>query len=575
MIQLKINNIEVTVPENTTILEAAKTHNIAIPTLCFYPDLRIKSDCRICSVEIVGQKGLSAACSTLVRPGMEVKTHSPRVINARKTITELLLANHDADCTACAKNMNCELQKLANVLGIDENRFERVLHPRPIDDHNPSLIRNPNRCIKCGRCVDVCRNIQGVNVLEAQNRGHDIQILPPYGKYLSDEYCTFCGQCSSVCPVGAIIEKDQTGSVWGALHDPTKHVIVQVAPAIRVSLGEEMNQKAGTIVTGKLVAALKLLGFKKVFDTDFTADLTIIEEGNELIRRVTDGGVLPMITSCCPGWVNLAETYYPEILDHLSTCKSPQQMFGSLAKTFYAQKEGIDPTSIFVVSIMPCTAKKYEAGRPEMKSTDDSPDVDIVLTTRELGKMLRQMGVEWEGLDEMEFDHPFGMTTGAAALFAGSGGVMEAALRTVSEILNKKPCDPLEFTAVRGIEGMKEASLELGGKTVRVAVANTLANAKRLAKQIKDNESPYTFIEIMCCPGGCIGGGGQPYGTITKTRVDRLNSVYEVDSEMPVRKSHENADISRLYQDFLGSPLGKIPHELLHTHYHPRERHRS
>ncbi|MFA5380335.1 MAG: NADH-dependent [FeFe] hydrogenase, group A6 [Candidatus Izemoplasmatales bacterium] len=573
MVNLKINNIDVTVPENTTILDAAKANNIAIPTLCYYPDLRINSDCRICSVEIVGKKGLSTSCSTLVTEGMQVKTHTPRVINARKTITELLLANHDADCTACAKNMNCELQKLANVLGIDENRFARVLEVRPIDDHNPSLIRNSNRCIKCGRCIDVCRNIQGVNVLEAMNRGHDILISPPFGKYLSDEFCTFCGQCSSVCPVGAIIEKDETATVWNALHDPQKHVIVQVAPAIRVSLGEELGQKPGTIVTGKLVAALKLLGFTKVFDTDFTADLTIIEEGSELIKRITTGGVLPMTTSCCPGWINFAETYYPEILDHISSCKSPQQMFGALAKTYYAQKENIDPASIFVVSIMPCTAKKYEAKRSEMGSTENNLDVDVVLTTREAGKMLRQMGVEFENLAEMEFDKPFGTTTGAAAIFGTTGGVMEAALRTVYEIVNKKPLAALDFVEVRGMKGIKEASVDLGGKTVKVAVVHTLANAKIIAEQIKNHESPYAFIEVMCCPGGCIGGGGQPYGTISKTRTDRLASLYAVDVAMPLRKSHENPDINKLYSDFLGSPLAKLSHELLHTKYQPKRRH--
>jgi len=568
MIKLKINSIDVLVPENSTILEAAKLNNIAIPTLCYYPDLKIKSDCRICSVEIVGQKGLSAACSTLVKEGMQVKTHSPRTINARKTITELLLANHDADCTACDKNMNCELQRLANILGISENRFQRVFEVKPIDDHNPALIRNPNRCIKCGRCVDVCRNIQGVNVLEALNRGHDIIISPPYGKYLSDEYCTFCGQCSSVCPVGAIIEKDETSIVWNALHDSTKHTIVQVAPAVRVSLGEELKQKPGTIVTGKLVSALKLLGFSKVFDTDFTADLTIIEEGNELIHRINNQGVLPMITSCCPGWINYAETYYPEILPHISTCKSPQQMFGALAKTYYAEKEKIDPSSIFTVSIMPCTAKKYEIKRPEMQLNNQYPDVDVVLTTRESGKMLKHMGVDFDGLEEKEFDNPFGITTGAAAIFGSSGGVMEAALRTVYEVVNKKPLEKIDFFDVRGTQGIKETKVTLGGMEVRVAVANTLSNAKILAEQVLNHESPYQFIEIMSCPGGCIGGGGQPYGTISKTREERLNATYEVDSNMSIRKSHENPAIIKIYEDYLEHPLSHKSHELLHTQYH-------
>ena len=573
MINLKINSIDVSVPENTTILEAAKAYNISIPTLCFYPDLRIKSDCRICSVEIVGQKGLSTACSTIVKEGMHVKTHTPKVINARKIITELLLANHDADCTACDKNMNCELQRLANVLGISENRFQRVFEVKPIDNHNPALIRNPNRCIKCGRCVDVCRNVQGVNVLEALNRGHDILISPPYGKYLSDEYCTFCGQCSSVCPVGAIIEKDETSIVWNALHDPNKHVIVQVAPAVRVSLGEELQQKPGTILTKKMVTALKLLGFAKVFDTDFTADLTIIEEGNELIQRISNKGVLPMITSCCPGWINLAETYYPDILPHISTCKSPQQMFGALAKSYYAEKEKINPSSIFTVSIMPCTAKKYEVKRPEMQSKDHQQDVDVVLTTRELGKMLKHMGIEYDALEETDFDNPFGISTGAAAIFGASGGVMEAALRTVYEVVNKKELKAIDFTDLRGTEGIKETSVNLGGQEVRVAVANTLANAKILAEQVLHNESPYQFIEIMCCPSGCIGGGGQPYGTISKTREIRLDSTYRVDSNMSIRKSHENPAIIQIYQDYLEHPLSHKSHELLHTKYHARPSH--
>lgn len=572
-VRLKINNLDVEVPEGTTILEAAKAYNIAIPTLCFYPDLRIKSECRICSVEIVGQKGLSAACSTPVREGMTVRTHTPRAINARKTITELLLANHDADCTACPKNMNCELQRLAHVLGIDQNRFERVLETRPVDDHNPSIVRNPNRCIKCGRCVDVCRNVQGVNVLEARNRGHDVQVSPPFGKWLSDEYCTFCGQCSSVCPVGAILEKDQTAEVWSALHDPSRHVVVQVAPAIRVSLGEELGRPPGTIVTGKLVAALRLLGFSKVFDTDFTADLTILEEGNELLERVKNGGILPMFTSCCPGWINLAEIYHPAILPHLSSCKSPQQMFGALAKSVYAQREGIDPSSVFVVSVMPCTAKKYEAHRPEMGSPEGNPDVDVVLTTRELGNMMKQMGIRFEELAEEPFDAPFGQTTGAAALFAGSGGVMEAALRTVAVVLDGEAKAPLEFTPLRGTVGIKEATLTLGGKPFRVAVGNTLESARFLARQVEEGKSPYSFIEVMCCPGGCIGGGGQPYGTTSRIREERIGSVYAVDACMPLRRSHENPDIQALYRDFLGTPLGKMSHELLHTRYSPRPRH--
>jgi len=440
----------------------------------------------------------------------------------------------------------------------------------PIDDHNSAIVRNPNRCIKCGRCIEVCKSVQSVNVLEIMGRGHSMQITPAFGRYLSDEFCTFCGQCASVCPVGAILEKDDTDKVWKAINDDKKRVIVQVAPAVRVSLGEELGLKAGTIVTGKIVSALKLLGFDDVFDTDFTADLTIIEEGNELIQRITNGGTLPMMTSCCPGWISFAETYYPEILPNLSTCKSPQQMFGALAKTYYAKKIDIKPEDLYVVSIMPCTAKKYEAIRPEMTSDGVNQDIDVVLTVRELGKIIKQMGIDFESLEDTPFDNPFGITTGAAAIFGATGGVMEAALRTVYEVVNKKPLDNLNFTDVRGLEGIKEATVNLGGTDVKVAVAHTLQNARIISEQVKNGTSPYAFIEIMTCPGGCIGGGGQPYGTTIAVRQKRLEAIYTVDGEMKIRKSHENPTIIALYKDFLGEPLGHTSHRLLHTHYHRR-----
>lgn len=571
MINLRINDVDIQVKEKTTILQAAKANNIKIPTLCYYPDLNIQSDCRICVVEIVGRKGLVTSCSTMIEENMVIRTNSPRVLNARKTITELILSNHDANCTACVKNLNCELQTLANKLGIDENRFEHVLETQPIDDNNPSIIRNPNRCIKCGRCIDVCKNTQGINILETMNRSHDIQITPAYGKFLSDETCTFCGQCASVCPVAAITEKDETDMVWNALHDDDKHVIVQIAPAVRVSLGEELGYPPGEIVTGKMVATLRMLGFDQVFDTDFTADLTIIEEGNELIDRIKNNGVLPMMTSCCPGWISFAEQYYPEILPHLSTCKSPQQMFGALAKTFYANKMNISSDNLVVVSVMPCTAKKYEAKRPEMTSDGIHPDVDYVLTTRELGKMIKQMGIHFDEINPQHFDDPFGMTTGAAVIFGATGGVMEAALRTVSEVVNEKPLESLDFTEVRGLDGIKEAEIVLNGNPVKVAVAHTLANAKKLAEQTKNGESPYVFIEVMTCPGGCIGGGGQPYNTITKTREQRIEATYRADQSHSIRKSHENPAILAIYDEFLKEPLGEVSHRLLHTHYHPRQ----
>jgi len=570
MVNLKINNIDVKVKENTSILEAARQHHIDIPTLCNYPDLHINSECRVCVVEIEGQKKLSTSCSTPVREGMIVNTNSPKVLNARKTIIELILANHDANCTACPKNMNCELQALSNKLGIDKNRFPTVLEIKPIDNNNPVLVRNINRCIKCGRCIDVCKSIQSIGVLDVMGRSKDMEITPAFGKYLSDEMCTFCGQCSSVCPVGAIIEKDDTDKVWEALDNPSLHVVVQVAPAVRVSLGEELGMGAGTIVTDKVVAALKYLGFDAVYDTDFTADLTIIEEGNELIERITNGGVLPMMTSCCPGWINFAEQKYPEILDHISSCKSPQQMFGALAKSYYAEKMNVDPNDMFVVSIMPCTAKKYEAQRKEMRIDNINPDVDVVLTTRELGKMIRQMGINFEKIKGVPFDKPFGITTGAAAIFGATGGVMEAALRTVYEVVNKEELKDINFASVRGTEGIKEAEVELGGMKVKVAVAHTLANAKILAEQVKAGTSPYAFIEIMTCPGGCIGGGGQPYGTTNAVREKRIEAIYQVDENMTIRKSHENPDIIALYDEYLMKPLGKKSHHLLHTHYASR-----
>lgn len=570
MVNLKINGRDVQVEEKTTILEAAKKYNIKIPTLCHYPDLHINSDCRICVVEIDGYRGLKTSCSTPVREGMNIKTNSPKVLNARKTITELILSNHDANCTACVRNMSCELQSLANNLGIDVNRFENVLHPVEIDANNPSIVRNANRCIKCGRCVDVCKTVQGMHVLDSMGRGHDMEIKPAFGKYLNDEFCTFCGQCANVCPVGAIIEKDNTDMVWEKLHDPAVHVMVQIAPAVRVAIGEEIGLPSGLVSNGKLVSAMKHLGFNNVYDTNFTADLTIMEEGTELITRIKTGGVLPLMTSCCPGWINLAEQEYPEILPHISSCKSPQQMFGALAKSYYATKIDKDPKDIYVVSIMPCTAKKYEAQRKEFKLDSEHPDVDIVLTTRELGKMFRQMGIDWEDIKEVEFDSPFGLTTGAAQLFGATGGVTEAALRTLSEVLNNEPLENINFMDVRGLKGIKEAEVMLGGAPVRIAVSHSLSNARTLVEEVIRGESPYTFIEIMACPGGCIGGGGQPYGTTNEVREQRIASTYMVDGEMVYRKSHENPTIKALYKEYLKEPNSKRAHHLLHTEYFSR-----
>lgn len=570
MATITINNQTITAKDNQTILQAAKDHNINIPTLCHYPDLKINSDCRICVVEIEGSRKLKTSCSTPVRDGMVIYTNSPRVLQSRKTITELMLMNHDANCTACTRNMRCELQSLARNLGIDMHRFDTAYDQLPIDDHNPSLVRNMNRCIKCGRCVDVCKSVQGINVLERMGRSKEMTIGPAFKQDLNDLICTFCGQCANVCPVGAIMEKDDTDTVWEKLHDPSVETIIQVAPAVRISIGEAFGMGDDVVPIGKLVSALKHLGFNQVYDTNFTADLTIMEEGSELIKRITEGGTLPMMTSCCPAWINFVEQHHPDIIPNLSSCKSPQQMFGSLAKNYYTKQKGIEKKDLFVVSAMPCTAKKYESQRDEFKDQLNNPDVDVVLTVRELEKMFRQMGVDFDQLPNKEFDNPFGITTGAAQLFGATGGVMEAALRTVTELVTGKPLEDLNFEAVRGLEGIKEATVNLNGTDVKVAVAHTLSNAEQLVQDIKAGKSDYAFIEIMACPGGCIGGGGQIYGTDTQTRLDRIKRTYQVDSIKDIRQSHKNPEIQKLYKDYLKEPLSDLSHHLLHTHYKSR-----
>jgi NADH-quinone oxidoreductase subunit G/NADP-reducing hydrogenase subunit HndD len=565
-----INDIKIEAFEGETILEAAKRNNINIPTLCHYPELHINSDCRVCVVEVDDAWALKTSCSTPVRDGMKIRTNTPRVLNARKTIVELLLANHDANCTSCTRNLNCELQQLASDVGIDESRFESVLQKVKLDENNPSLVRNPNRCIKCGRCVDVCANVQGKHVLERIGRGHEMEIRPAFSQHIDTLTCTLCGQCANVCPVGAILEKDNTDLVWEKLNDPDIFVMVQVAPAVRVTVGEAFGCEGDMMQVGKLITALKKMGFNHVYDTNFTADLTILEEGTELLKRIENGDPLPMFSSCCPGWINMAEQDYPEILPHISTCKSPQQMFGALAKSYFAEKMNMDPSKIYVVSIMPCTAKKYEAQRVEMMLDKEHPDVDVVLTTRELIKMLHQMGIDFNQMEETKFDDPFGITTGAAAIFGTSGGVAEAALRTLYEVVNKEPLPNIDFKDVRGLQGIKETEAKLGDKVVKVAVAHTLSNAKVLVEQAIKGESPYTFIEIMACPGGCIGGGGQPYGTTNEVRMKRMESLYLIDGAMVYRKSHDNPNIAKLYEEYLSKPNSEKSHHLLHTHYHCR-----
>ncbi|HEY8499896.1 MAG TPA: NADH-dependent [FeFe] hydrogenase, group A6 [Clostridia bacterium] len=571
-IEITINNKKISVPEGITILEAAKSAGLEIPTLCYHIDQSVKANCRVCIVEVEGMKTLPSSCSTAVRPGMVIHTNSAKVLEARRVIIEMILANHDADCLKCHRNLSCELQKIANQAGVRTNRFENVLEIKEIDNSTPSIVRNPNKCIKCGRCVEMCRDVQGINIIEKIGRSSEIEIIPAYGRYLSDVACVSCGQCSTVCPVAAIYEKEDIDMVWDAINDPGKHVIVQTAPAVRVSIGEEFGMEPGSIVTGKLVAALRRLGFDRVFDTNFTADLTIIEEGNELLHRLETGGVLPMLTSCSPGWINFIEQYYPELLPHVSTCKSPQQMFGALAKSYYSEKTGIPVRNIFVVSIMPCTAKKYEAKRPEMRTDGIHPDVDAVLTTRELGRMLKQAGIDFNILEEEQYDDPFGITTGAAVIFGASGGVMEAALRTVYEVVTGKTLDKLDFHDVRGMEGIKEAEVDLAGTKVKVAVAHSLSNARKIMELIKSGKCEYTFIEVMCCPGGCIGGGGQPYHTTNELRRKRIEAIYEADRDIPIRKSHENPAVKALYDEYLEKPIGEKSHHLLHTYYISRKK---
>ena len=568
-IDITINGEKVNVPENVTILEAAKMHGIKIPSLCHFPDQRVKANCRVCVVELEGSKNLVPSCSTPVREGMKVRTTSARVRETVQTILELIFANHPQECLTCIRNDNCELRELAAEHGIREIKADMSTPLLPLDTSTASIVRDPNKCIKCGRCAEVCHHVQTTGILYSHYRGINGAITPEYGKTLSEVACVLCGQCILVCPVGAIHEKDDTAAVWAALENPQKHVVVQVAPAVRVSIAEEMGQAPGTIATGKLVTALRRLGFNKVFDTDFTADLTILEEGNELLHRLKTGGTLPMITSCSPGWIKFIEHNYPEQLDNLSTCKSPQQMFGALAKTYYAQQSGIDPKDIVVVSIMPCTAKKYECTRPEMNSSGYQ-DVDHVLTTREFGRMLRQAGVDFAVLPDGAFDNPLGMSTGAGAIFGATGGVMEAALRTVYEVVTGKELEKLEFESVRGLEGVKEATVDLDGLPVKVAVAHGLGNARKVMDKIKAGEADYAFVEVMACPGGCIGGGGQPYVTKKETRMARMDAIYQVDEDMPLRKSHDNPAVQQLYKDFLKEPLGEMSHHLLHTHYTKR-----
>ena len=571
MVNLTINNIPLKVPKGTKIMQAAKEIGIDIPHLCYHEDQRIKAHCRLCSVEVTGRRRLLAACSTEVWEGMEVHTDTPIVRDTQVAILQLMLANHHKDCLSCPRNQNCDLQQLCSRFNIMESHLPSVVKDEQRIVTNPAIVRDPSKCIRCGRCIRACKDVQGIAALTYAHRSSDITVTTAYDKPMERTDCVLCGQCSLVCPTGAIVEKDDTDAVLDALQDPRKHVIVQVAPSVRVALGDAFGMEPGEIVTGQMVTALKLLGFDKVFDTNFGADLTIMEEGSEFLHRLEHGGTFPMITSCSPGWVNFLEKNFGDFTAHLSTAKSPMSMFGAIAKTYYPEKAGIPVEDIVTVSIMPCTAKKYEAARPEM-GRDGRRDVDIVLTTRELIKLIKYVGLTFQKLPESDFDSPLGVGTGAGAIFGATGGVMEAALRTVYEKYTGKTLERLDFHAVRGFEGIKEAEVDLGDRKVRVAIAHTLKNARLLMEQVQKHESPYDFIEIMACPGGCIGGGGQPIGTTNAIRKKRMAALYEIDKNLPLRKSHENPEIITLYKEFLGEPLGEKAHELLHTHYHKVEK---
>ncbi len=591
MINLKINDHPVKVAEKTTVLQAAKSLGFNIPTLCNHQDLCVAGNCRVCVVEQKGARTLIAACSMPVSEGMEISTNSVKVRNARKHIVELLLSEHRADCTKCYKNQNCELQALANEYAFGEHIFLDLVedHAYTIDRSSPSFIKDDSKCIRCQRCVRTCSELQHVSAIAVANKGSEQKISSFFGRPMSHVVCTNCGQCVNRCPTGALTEKTYIDQVWDAIYDPDKHVVVQTAPAVRVALGEDLGYDPGQRVTGKMVSALRQLGFDSVLDTDFTADLTIMEEGTELLTRLkkilVDGDkklALPMFTSCSPGWIKFIEHKYPQMLPNLSTCKSPQQMFGALAKTFYAQKRNIDPAKVVSVSIMPCTAKKYEADRPEMRSSGFK-DIDFVLTTRELAVMIKQAGIDFRNLEESKYDSIMGSSTGAAVIFGATGGVMEAALRTAYEIVTGRsvPFKNLDITPVRGMEGVKEAAVKiegtkeewkfLEGVELKVAIAHGLVNANKLVKAVSTGKASYHFIEIMACPGGCIGGGGQPIPTNMDIRKKRMEAIYMEDTGMPIRKSHENPEVVAIYQEFLVEPNGHKSHELLHTHYVQRE----
>ncbi len=577
MVNIKINGVPYKVKDGITIIEAARSVGINIPTLCYLKGINEIGACRICVVEVKGQKNLVASCVYPISEGMEIVTNSERVFRSRKHNLQLILSTHDNRCLACVQNGNCELQQICKEFGVDDvNLFDGEINQYEIDDSAAHMYRDNNKCILCRRCVAACSKWQGVSVIGPNERGFNTHIGCAFDQPLGEVACVGCGQCIVVCPTGAISEKDHTKQVWEAINDPDKYVIVQTAPSVRVTLGEAFEFPIGTNVEGKMVAALRRLGFTKVFDTDFAADMTIMEEAGEFLERIKNHGTLPLITSCSPGWIKYCEHNYPEFIQNLSSCKSPQQMFGAIAKTWYAEQNGIDPSKIYVVGVMPCTAKKFEITRPDQCSSG-YPDVDAVLTTRELAHMIKRAGIDFKNLPSEEFDNPLGESSGAGVIFGATGGVMEAALRTATEMLTGKSSDEVNFMEVRGTEGVKEASYKVGNIEVNVAVASGLANAKKLLESVKSGEKNYHFIEIMACPGGCINGGGQPtQPSAVRNFVDvkslRAMALYSDDMRKHIRKSHENPIVQQLYTTYFGSPGSHKAHKILHTSYVPRSK---
>lgn len=576
MINLTIDGKNISVPEGTTILEAAKMVGVDIPTLCYLKDIHEVGECRMCVVEVEGRRGFATSCIQKCEEGMVVKTNTPDVREARSVVLDLILSNHHKDCLTCPRSGNCELQSLAQKYNVQNIEYTGEIKDYNIDEVSPSIVRDLNKCILCRRCVAACSKVQNIGAIAVANRGFESHIATAGEKSLADVNCTNCGQCIQACPTGALREKDDTKNVWRELKNENKYVVVQTAPAVRVGLGDEFEYKIGTNVTGKMVSALKELGFKKVFDTNTGADLTIMEEGTEFIQRLKENKNLPMITSCSPGWIKYIEMNYPDQLEHLSSCKSPHQMFGAILKSYYASKIGVDPKKMCVVSVMPCVAKKFESRRKEME-VEGIRDVDYVLTTRELARMIKQANLDFDKLPESEFDAPMGEATGAAAIFGTTGGVMEAALRTVSEVVTGEALDKVEFKSVRGEEGIKKATIKLGDHEVKAVVAHGLANAQKVMDEIKNGKADYQFVEIMACPGGCVMGGGQPQHT-SKERAEldirklRAEGLYGIDEKSKIRKSHENPVIQKLYKEFLEKPGSHKSHELLHTEYEKREK---